>query len=217
MYMAVFYVVFGLLFQRGGGGDFIPFLLCGLTAWKWFASCVDAGSNAIKSNGSLMGQVHIPKIIFPGTVILQNTFKFFFVFCILLIFMQFYRPGIDIVYLILPLVLIVQFLFICAIAFLLGAIVPFLPDLVYLIRNALQALFFLSGIFYSVADFPGPYQKYFYINPMVTVIDSYRSILIRSEAPNFVSLIWIGSISAITIIVAFHIVKRFDRVYPKII
>lgn len=216
IYMAIFYVVFGLLFNRGGE-DYVPYLLCGLTAWKWFGSCVDAGANAIKANGALMGQVHIPKIIFPGITILQNTVKFLFVLAILMIFIQVYRPGLHLSYLALPVVLGVQFLLICALAFLLASAVPFIPDITYVIRNGLQALFFLSGVFFTVSDFPEQYQRIFYMNPMVTIIESYREVLVLGEWPNFYRLFWIGLVSAIGIVVAFYIIKRLDREYPKVI
>ncbi|HIB76240.1 MAG TPA: ABC transporter permease, partial [Flavobacteriales bacterium] len=42
LYMTVFYLVFGLLLKRGGGPEYVPFLLTGLASWKWFDSAVRA-------------------------------------------------------------------------------------------------------------------------------------------------------------------------------
>ncbi len=217
MYMGMFYFVFGHLYSRGDGSDFVPFLLCGLTAWKWFGSAVDSGANAIKANGSLMGQVHVPKIIFPSITILHGTVKFLFVLTILLIFMQFYGEGANLYYLGLMIVLFVQLLLIMACAYTLAAIVPFVPDVMNLVRNALQLMFFLSGIFYKVDDFPETVQHYLYANPMVSIIKAYRVILIDGQWPNWIALGIIGVVSTGFIVGAYFTIKRLDRVYPKVV
>ncbi|OBX34299.1 hypothetical protein A8U91_03352 [Halomonas elongata] len=46
LYMTVFYVVFGLLMERGGEG-FIAYLLTGLVPFQWFAKTVQHTSNSI--------------------------------------------------------------------------------------------------------------------------------------------------------------------------
>jgi lipopolysaccharide transport system permease protein len=50
-------------------------------------------------------------------------------------------------YLALPAVLMVQLLLTTALTLFLAAIVPFLPDLRFVIENILLAVFFMSGIF----------------------------------------------------------------------
>ncbi|MBL4567407.1 MAG: ABC transporter permease, partial [Porticoccus sp.] len=64
LYMVAFYIVFALVFQRGGPG-FIPFLLCGLVVWKWFGSVVSGSANVILSSSALIRQVYIPKYLLP--------------------------------------------------------------------------------------------------------------------------------------------------------
>jgi len=216
LYMLTFYFVFGFIFQRGDG-DYIPFVLCGLTAWKWFGASVDSGANAIRSNASLMGQVHVPKILFPSISILQNSAKFIFVLVILILVIQFIEPGISLTYLALPVVLFTQLSLISACAFLLSAFVPFIPDLSYLVRNGLQLMFFASGIFYSVSEMPESYQHIFYLNPMVTIIDSYRDIFMFQRWPDFPTLGFILGLSLVGVLLAYIFIKKYDRVYPKMV
>jgi len=217
LYMAVFYVVFGLIYQRGGGGDYIPFLLCGLTVWKWFESTVRVGANAIFSNAGLMQQVYLPKIIFPTITILQNTLKFLVVFALLLIFLQIYGLGLNVTYLGLPALILVQLLVIAACTYLLAAIVPFIPDISQFIGNALVLLMFLSGIFFPGDNIPPAYQPYFYLNPVATLVESYRDILMFSQWPDWKALGW-ASLASVGGIWAGHwLMLKFDRVYPRMI
>lgn len=214
LYMGVFYIVFGLLFQRGEG-DFVPFLLCGLTIWKWFDSSVRNGATAITANNGLMQQVYLPKIIFPSITIVTNTIKFAFVLAILLLFLWCYGLGIGVCYLALPLLLGIQLLFISACTYLAAAVVPLLPDIKLLIDNGLTLIFFLSGIFFAGDSIPEHYQFYFYLNPMAFLIESYRNILLDGQWPKWQGLGWIILASLLISYFAHRLFVRFDRVYPR--
>jgi lipopolysaccharide transport system permease protein len=215
LYMGVFFVLFGLLLSRGTE-DFVPFLLVGLTIWQWFKSCLTHGSETILGAHQLMQQVYLPKVIFPIILILTDTVKFAFIFVLLLIFLWFYGYGIGWPYLALPIVLIVQLLFIAALTFLLAAIVPFLPDLRFVVENLLMAVFFMSGIFMSAEIVPEAYRGYYYLNPMVNLIENYRNILMYHAWPDWSTLFIIGSLSIIGIGLAIRFIAHFDYLYPKI-
>lgn len=215
MYMLVFYIMFDLLLGHKTD-NFVPFLLVGLTAWQWFKSCLSHGSETILGSHFLMQHVHLPKIIFPIILILTDTVKFIFIFSILLIFLWIYGFSVGLPYLALPFVLLVQLLFTTALTFILAAIVPFLPDLRFVVENVLHAFFFMSGIFLSSVTIPEEYQFYYYLNPMVNLIEDYRNILMYNQWPHWFSLLVIGIISLFGIWVGKLLIARFEYVYPKI-
>jgi len=217
MYMAVFYVVFGLLFKRGDGPDYIPFLLTGLTLWKWFDASVRAGASSISVNAQLMRQIKLPKAIFPLIAIAQTTLRSGVVLVLLLGFLELVGPGISPTYAALPVLLLVQFILICACTFALAAIVPFIPDISQLIGNAMVMLMFLSGIFYSGKTIPDQYQSFFYMNPMATLLESYRDILLYDTWPDWNRLATIAVLSAVFLFITTRIIFKLDKVYPKIL
>ena len=215
MYMSVFYVIFGLLLSRGTP-DFIAFLLVGLTIWQWFKSCLTHGSETILGAQALMRQIYLPKVIFPIILILTDTVKFLFILALLLIFLWFYGYGIGLPYLALPIMLIVQLLFTTTITFLLAAVVPFVPDLRFVIENLLMAVFFMSGIFLAADAVPKAYQFYYYLNPMVSIIEGYRNILMYNTWPNWSALFYISIASIIGIWLITRLINSFEYIYPKI-
>jgi lipopolysaccharide transport system permease protein len=215
MYMSVFYVFFGVLLEHKTT-NFVPFLLVGLTAWQWLKSCLSHGSETILGGHGLMQQVHLPKVIFPIILILTDTVKFIFIFFLLLNFLWIYGFGISINYLALPVVLIVQLLFTTALTFFLAAIVPFLPDLRFVVENVLLAVFFMSGIIIDVNSIPVDYRVYYYMNPIVSIVESYRHILMDHVWPNWLALFMIGIISLIGIWLGSRLISRFEYIYPKI-
>lgn len=217
LYMAVFYVVFSLLFKRGNSDDFVPFLLCGLVAWRWFDASLRTGSTSILLNGSLMNQVYLPKLIFPMVTVFANTLKFFVILALLLVFLLFYGMEPTISWLALPVLVAVQFLVVTAGATLLALLVPFFPDLNILISNALTLLLFLSGVFFSIKDMPQKAQDLFYLNPMAVIIEAYRDILIHGKWPNWMHL-GTATITCLLLgVLIWYLAKRFDKIYPKLV
>lgn len=214
--MLVFYVVFGLLFSRGGEG-FVAFLLVGLVVWNWYRQTISHAGNAILIGQGLMNQVHVPKIVFPVVVFLTDLTKFAVVFALLLAFLWLSGYPIGAAYWALPVLLVTQGLLVAALALLMAALVPYLPDLRLLVDNLLHLQFFLSGIFYAVGDIPVAYQGYFYLNPMASLIDDYRLVLLEGQWPHWGRLSLILFAAAGLLALAVSLLRWRDRDYPRIL
>lgn len=215
MFMAVFYVFFGLLMAQRTE-NYVPFLLIGLTSWQWFKSCITHGGNTILNSYGLVQYVRLPKIIFPIILILTDSVKFLFILALLLLFLWIYGYSVTVHYLALPLVLLVQLLFISGATLVLAAVVPFFPDLRFVVENILLAVFFMSGIFMDSSIVPPKYLSYYHLNPMVNLIGDYRDILMHAAWPDWSGLLLIALLSCALITVGWAFIRRFEYTYPKI-
>lgn len=214
--MMVFYVVFGLLFKRTEP-DYVSFLLVGLVAWTWYSRSLSHASNSILSGKSLMNQVDMPKLVFPIVTLLTDFTKFWVVLMVLLFFTWVADHGLGIAYAALPLVILTQFLLCAALALLLAAAVPWLPDLKPLVDHLLHLQMFLSGVFFAAASIPEPYRFWFYLNPMAGLIEDYRAILLDGLWPHWVRLGTIAGLSLLVLILGVWLLRRLDRVYPRLV
>lgn len=215
MNMGVFYIFFVLLLGHRSD-DFVPFLLIGLTVWQWLKSCLTHGSETILGAQPLMQQVHLPKVIFPIILILTDSVKFLFIFGLLLIFLWSYGFGVGWAYLALPFVLGVQLLLITALTFWLAAIVPFVPDVRFVLEEVLLAVFFVSGVIVKGDIVPVGYRDFYYWNPVVTLVESYRGVLMDGVWPPMMRLMWIGLGSLIGVGLGVGLISRFEYLYPKL-
>lgn len=213
--MAVYYLVFAVLMHRGEA-DFVPFLLIGLVCWRWFHVSLMQGANSITNNKRLMQQLHIQKLLFPSSSILGNCIKLLFTLSILLIFLWVYGLLPTIHYLAFPVIMAVQLLFILGCTFITAAILPFLPDLRIMLDNALRAIMFLSGIFFSGDIIPEPLKMWFYLNPMAVFIESWRDVLMHDSWPMWGHLGGIALLSIAMIFVGSRLIRHFDYSYPKL-
>lgn len=216
MFMAVFYVVFGMVLKRGGD-DYLAFLLIGLTFWQWFKSCISHGSHAIWLNIPLMQQVRLPAALFPCSTVVSDTVKFLFIFAVLLaiLWSSGYPPWWG--YVVLPLLFMVQLLLATACCLIAAAIVPFVPDVRFVIENALMALMFVSGVVFSLDAIEGPVSDWLALNPMVGLIESARSVLMHQQLPNWSLLAQAAAGSVLVMLLALLMLHRLAPRYPKLV
>jgi lipopolysaccharide transport system permease protein len=214
--MGVFYVVFGLFLNRSTK-DFAAFLLTGLTSWNWFNRTVNNAAGSILAGGGLMLQVNIPKAFFPVEVFLRDGFKHLFAVALLLLFLVFYPTPVHTSWLALPVLLIVQGVFVLAAGVLCAALVPFLPDLKFIISTGLSLMFFGSGVFYDIQSIVLPeHRSILYLNPMAGLIKTYRDVLIYGLWPDWGYLLKVFAAGSILLWLSLALVRRFDHLYPRI-
>jgi lipopolysaccharide transport system permease protein len=94
---------------------------------------------------------------------------------------------------------------------------PFFPDLRFILDNVLMMFLFLSGIFFDIAKLPANAQRYLMLNPMAALIGMYRKVLLEGLPVDWQQVSGILLFSAVVMIIAAWLFRRFDRVYPKII
>jgi lipopolysaccharide transport system permease protein len=215
LYMAVFYVIFGLIFQQRGE-NYASFLLTGLVFWKWFASAINSSATVIKRNMPLIYQVYLPKWVFPCVAVLTSTFRFAIVFVVLIIFLLVVGQPVTIAWVtdLVPLML-VQLLLMLGLSMVLASIVPFVPDLKFLIDNGMLLLFFVSGIFFRFDSVPDSIRPYFDLNPIGVLIHNYRQVLINGEHVQWGDLFPLLLLTISFLVMGLLLLIRFDRVYAK--
>jgi lipopolysaccharide transport system permease protein len=216
LYMSVFYLIFGVMFQRGGEG-FVYFLLVGLVVWKWFDSSIRNGMVSLQTNAAVIQQVYQPKFIFPMIVVLINTFKFLFVMLLLLLFLLVSGKSASIAWLALLPLIGIHFLLIAGITSLFATVIPFVPDLKWVVDNGLTMMFFLSGVFFDISTLPEPFQGWLRLNPMAVLIENYRSVLLLEQMPDWGQLFWVLLFSCMLVATALRVFTRYDRIYPKLV
>ncbi|MGB4333591.1 MAG: ABC transporter permease [Chromatiaceae bacterium] len=214
--MAVFYLVFSVMLQSGTEG-FVAFLLSGLVIWNWYRQSISNAGGAILTGQGLMGQVHVPKLVFPATTLLTDLTKFALVFVLLLVFLWLSGYPVGITYFALPVLLLVQFLLIAAFGCLLAALVPYLPDLRFLVDNLLNLQFFISGVFFMAKDVPPAYHMWFYLNPMAGLIEDFRGLLLHGYWPHWGRLGLVALGASLLLLFAIILIRRFDRDYPRLV
>lgn len=217
LYVGTFYLVFSI-FMATKTPDFIVFLCCGNIPFTWFSRTINNAGSAIIGGKGLMNQIHITKAFFPVVVIFQDLFKTIIVFMILLMFVWFNGFEPSEAWLAIPVIMLAQLLLISSIAIFVSMIVPFIPDMRFIISTGLMMLMFGSGLFYDYKQVILPeHQDIFLMNPIANLISMYRQVLMEGLMPNWLSLLYIFSISSVSLLLALLLLKKLDSTYTRLV
>lgn len=217
LYMSVFYLVFGLLLSRGGGENFIAYLLTGLVPFQWFAKTVQQSSGAIFAGRGLMHQVHISPLFFPLVAIVQNAGKQMPVFLLLIVFLLFFGLSPSWHWLGLVPVVLLQLLLMSVLGCFLALLIPFVRDLSNLIPTGIQFMLFCSGVFYSADTIPEKWRSLFFTNPMANLLYQYRQVLMEREWPDWVGMSWVLLGCLISGLLLLWFYRRVEGDIPKVV
>lgn len=230
--MLVFTVVFSVLSGDEAPRQYPVFILVGLIPWRFFSDALMSGSVAILNNGSLIKKVYFPRELLPIATILSELINFLFGFIVLVIFLYAFGLGLTRHALWLPLILLTQFIFSLGLSFLLSALTTFYRDVLMILDVVLQAWFFLTPIIYSFETLFGetttilgvtfnPTQIMRWINPMASIIDSYRTVLwgtATSTGPGAMNPIFLLRTfieASIILVISYAIFVRSERLFGE--
>lgn len=190
LYVAVFYVVFEKLLQNRQP-DFLSFLMVGKLVFIWFSKSVSQAASSIEGNKGLMAQINLRKEILPLTVMHQGLYRQLVVFSFLIIFIVFSGYAVTATWWWLVPVLLIQTLLVAACGLLAALLVCVQRDCLLLIQLGMVFLLFISGIFWDLNAIPdeGSRQWLMVLNPLATLIDCYRQILLSGMPPSQDALI----------------------------
>jgi len=180
--MAILTVVFSLLL-RSGIKNFPVFLLAALLPWRFFQIGTMQATASIAGNPSLVKKIYLPRYLLVLTNNLASFASFIMEFAALIPIMIILgmTPTIDA--LLLPIIMVIEFLIVLGISLGLAALNVFYRDFYQIWEIALQLGFFLSPIFYDPNIIPEPYRLYYSLNPMARIIESTRKILFHNTTP----------------------------------
>jgi lipopolysaccharide transport system permease protein len=172
--------------------DYTLFLFSGILVWSWFQSSLYSATGAIVDNPALLRQPGFPSGLLPVVTVMSNTINFLLALPVLLacVWLSGHYPTVSM--LVLPVVILVQFLLTLSISYFLAMLhVPF-RDTQYLLGILLMLGFYLVPIFYDSTAIPAKYQMIYRLNPVVGIVEAYRAILLHGQTPHALPLFVTG-------------------------
>ena len=200
--LAVYTFVFSVIFKARWGdsfGDsksaFALIIFCGFSVFNIFSEGISSACNVITGNQNFVKKVVFPLEILPvASVLTATTFGLVWMLILLLgiiIFInKLYLSAICLPFILLPLIL-----FTTGIAWFLASIGTFFRDLQHAIGIILQALFFMSPILYPLEMVPESLRPALLLNPLTTIVEQTRGILLFGHWPDWPQLALLTGIS----------------------
>ena len=210
----VYAIVFPFLLKNSQD-HFVTFIVVGQLPWTWFTNTISQGTNTILMNGGIIKKVYFPREILPLSINISGMINFLISCLIISIFLIFSGIGFSWNILYLPLIIITQFALQLGIILITGSIDVYVRDLEYIINFFIQMLFYGTPIIYSLSTFPEWVQKILRLNPLTTIIESYRDIFFYKQMPNLLMLLIVFLFSLVLFFIGIKVFNKFEKGFAE--
>ncbi len=177
-------IVFSLVFGKLAGlsTDGLPqylFYLSGITAWNYFADCLNKTSTVFKDNANIFGKVYFPRLIMPLSIVVSNLVRFMVQFVLFLGMIAYFAyQGADFhmtsVVFLFPVLIIMMALLGLGTGLIISALTTKYRDLSFLVTFGVQLLMYGTTVIYPLSSAPEKYKYLIELNPMTFIIETFR-------------------------------------------
>jgi lipopolysaccharide transport system permease protein len=215
--MVVFTIVFGHLAQVSSDGvPYAIFSYAALVPWTYFSTALTGATGSLISSSSIITKVYFPRLAIPIAPVLGKLIDFVIALFILFVMMLWYKISPTIWAFTLPVLVLLMMLTAAGAGMWLTALALQYRDINYAISFIVQLLMYAAPVVYPASSVPASFQLFYAINPMVGVIEGFRSALLGTN-PMPWDFIGIGSISAIIILVSgLFYFRRMERFFADV-
>lgn len=211
----IFTLIFGFLARIPTDGAPYPvFVLSGLLFWQYFSKVVVESAGSLVKNEGIITKVFFPRLILPLVPTLSSAVELGISLVILLGLMLIYRlvPTPFIVFL--PLVLLFGGLLGYGIGLMLSPLNAIYRDIGIALPFFVQIGMYLTPVIYPVSFVPSDYHWLFVLNPVATLLDSARAMLLGSPFPSWGAYAILFGWTALIFTIGF---RTFRKLEPAIV
>jgi lipopolysaccharide transport system permease protein len=215
-------IIYTLIFSRvarvtSEGMPYPLFVFSGLLPWIFFASAVGNAINGLIHYPALLTKMYFPREIIPLSYVFAALVDLAIACVILIGLMMYYRVSLswNALYA-LPIVVALS-AFTVAVAMFLSSIQVRFRDVGVGLPLLLQIGVFAAPVVYSLSSVPSRFQRLYLLNPVASLIENFRRVVLHGSGPDVGALITSGAISLCCLFLAYGYFKATEATMADII
>ena len=213
----VFTVIFGLLIKVDTGDT--PYLLFSTVAvvpWSYLSVAMTAASASLVTNANMLGKTYFPRVIYPLNTVLSGLINFIISLILIVVVLAWYRVVPTGSWLLLPLLLLMLVSLPLAIGLWLSSLAIRYRDVQIGMGYFLRALMYTAPILYDSTAIPADIRPWYILNPIVGIIEGFRSCLL-GQPIYWDSLLWGIIVIAVLLVSGTVYFHRMERIIVDVI
>ncbi len=217
-------VVFSIFFGQFAGvpSDGLPyplFSLAGLLPWQLFENSLRTASRSLVTNRNMITKIYFPRVVLPLSSVLACIVDFFVALPILILMMVYYRYSPNIYALLIPYYLLLTVVTAFGVSLWFSAMDVLYRDIGYVVPFITQLWMYLTPIAYGSGMITDPKLQFLYsLNPMVGVVNGFRSSLLGEYAGlPLQSMLFSAVISILILVSGLIYFRRMEKQFADLI
>jgi len=197
--MVVYTIIFGGLAKVDSEGvPYAIFTFAGIVPWTYFSNAVSDGTSSLVGSANMISKVYFPRIILPLSAVLAKLLDFSIALIILAILMIWFGRVPNWNILALPFLIVLMALTAAGIGMWLTALAIQYRDIKHAMPHVVRLLMYAAPVVYPASLVPTQWQYVYALNPMVGVIEGFRSALLDTR-PMPWAFIAIGAVTSLVV------------------
>jgi len=213
--MAVYTLVFHYYMRAGASEHYTSLLFVGLLPWLWTVSSLHEGTASIVSSGHLITKSMFPAQVLPVVAVIASLVNFLLSLPLMLVFLFFDGIVPHPTLILLPIVILLQGIFLFGLTLMLSALNVRYRDVQHLVGNVLTFLFFLTPIIYPPQMVPDSMRFTLQINPLAAFTVLYHDVVLHGVWPSPLSLLGLTAWALISLLVGSMVFSRYRESFAE--
>jgi len=213
----VFTIVFGNL--AGVSSDGVPYVIFSFVAmvpWNYFSGTLTEASNSLVQNANMITKVYFPRIVLPLSAAFSKLLDFAIGILLLIGFMIYFQfmPSGWVFFT--PVLVLMLLLTSLGLGMILSAMAVQYRDVKHAVSFVVQLLMYAAPVVYPASKVPTAYQFWYSLNPMVGVIEGFRSALLGTQPMPWDWILTGGTVSIILFVGGTFYFRRMEKVFADV-
>ena len=215
--MAVYLVVFGLLWSGKSIPHYPIYLLAGLVCWLLFSVSLEVAARSLLDSAELVKKVRFPRQLVPFSAVATQLVSFAVMLVILIVLsLAFIPEARTTVWLSIPLAALFV-CFVAGVALMIACANVLFRDVEHILSAALLPWFFLTPILWRFADLPASVKEHHKLldllrwgNPVTPPIYAVRDAIWLGHAPRAADVVYLVVAAVVALALGAYVFSRVD-------
>jgi len=188
-YMVIFAFLRGVLDISSEGVPYVIFTYSALVPWTFFSNAVTRCGPSVASNAAVLKKMAISREVFPLAGVVTSFIDFVISSVVLVGMMIWFRVPVGASLLWAPLLVLLTAFLAFGVGLAAAAVATYKHDIIFAMPFLLQFWLLATPIMYPLGRVPGRWVFLYKLNPMVGIIEGFRTTIIKGTAPDLGLLI----------------------------
>lgn len=215
--MLLFNMLRGFVNIPSDGIPYVLFSYSGLLPWTFFTNSVAACGPSITANAEIIKKIALPREVFPLAAVTATLFDFVMSSVVMALLMIYYKVAIGPAILWLPCLILIMSLTAFGVGIFIAGLGTFRKDFIFATPFLTQAWLFITPVIYPLSSVPEKWQFVYMLNPMVGIVEGFRSVLLMAQAPAFEPLAMSAIVTLVLLGISWPMFRKLSGYFADVL
>ncbi len=211
-----FFLFYNLAKLSTDGLPGVLFYLSGITLWSFFSELLLKTSGLLRENAAIFGKVYFPRLIVPishfFSGLLKLSVQLFLLAAVSIIVYFFVSPfNFTAAFFLIPFIILLTAIQSCGLGLMIASLSVKYRDIALLMGFFMQGLMYSTTVIYPLSSTSGILNKIVLLNPMTSIIESFRFCLFNKGTVIYAELIYTIIFSCLVLYVGLLMFIRTEK------